>query len=283
MELMNIKLHTTISDIAGKTGQSIIQAIILGERDPRRLAKLADKRIEATEEEIIKSLEGCWRSEHLFELRQCYEMYQIIGEKMKECDQELESQLSLILSVRDTKSSVLDLTIKRKKAGKNSIHFNATAYLTELIGVDITKIVGISEISALGIIAETGTNMNMWFSEKHFTSWLGLAPNTKISGGKIISSRILKKKHYAGQAFRLAANSLSNSKSPLGDYYRRIRSKSGPGKATVATARKLAIIFYHMVKKKTTFNPEALIISHKKYKEYKIRYLEKQIAKIKAA
>ena len=107
-------------------------------------------------------------------------------------------------------------------------------------------------------MSEVGTDMSKWKTEHHFTSWLGLAPNTKISGGKIISSRIMKKKHNAGQAFRIAANSLYNSKSPLGDYYRRIRAKAGAAKAVVATARKLAIIYYKMIANKEAFNPKAL-------------------------
>jgi transposase len=283
MELMNLKFHTVISDIGGKSGQNIIRAIVSGEREPEKLILLVDSRVKASQEEIIKSLEGYWRKEHLFELTQSYQMYLTIGERIKECDQEIEEQFSrsFLACTIDTKQA--DIGKKRKSTGKNKINFNVTSYLKTLIGTDLTEVVGISENTALEIIAETGTDMTKWFSEKHFTSWLGLAPNTKKSGGKVISSRILKKKHYAGQAFRVAANTLSKSKTPLGDYYRRIRAKAGPGKATVATARKLAVIFYNMVKNKTSYNPEALIISQQKYKEYKIRYLENQLRKIRAA
>ena len=125
--------------------------------------------------------------------------------------------------------------------------------------------------------------MSKWKTENHFTSWLGLAPNTKISGGKVISSRIMKKKSYAGQAFRMAANSLYGSKSPLGDYYRRIQAKAGPAKAVVATARKLAIIFYKMVSNKEAYNPKALEEYQKKSKEKKIAQLKKAIAKLEVA
>jgi len=125
--------------------------------------------------------------------------------------------------------------------------------------------------------------MTKWKTEHHFTSWLGLAPNTKISGGKVISSRIQKKKHHAGQAFRIAANSLGNSKSPLGDYYRRIRAKAGAPKAIVATSRKLAIIYYKMVANKEAFNPKALNDFQQKYKDKKINQLKKKIAQLEAA
>lgn len=144
--------------------------------------------------------------------------------------------------------------------------------------MDVTEVAGISEISVLSIMSEVGADMSKWKTEHHFTSWLGLAPNTKISGGKVISSRIKKKKHHAGQSFRMAANSLYNSKSPLGDYYRRIRAKAGPAKAVVATARKLAIIYYKMVANKEAYNPKALEDYQIKYREKKISQLKKKIA-----
>ena len=133
------------------------------------------------------------------------------------------------------------------------------------------------------ILSEVGADMSKWKTEHHFTSWLGLAPNTKISGGKIISSRIKRKRHHAGQAFRMAANSLWQSKSPLGDYYRRIRARAGAPKAVVATARKLAIIYYKMVSNKEAFNPQALADFQQKHKDKKINQLKKKIAKLEAA
>lgn len=132
-------------------------------------------------------------------------------------------------------------------------------------------------------MSEVGTDMLRWKTEHHFTSWLGIAPNTKISGGKLISSKIKKKRHHAGQAFRVAANSLYHSKSPLGDYYRRIKAKAGAPKAVVATARKLAIIYYKMVANKEAFNPKALQDYQHKYKEHKINQLKKKLAMLEAA
>ena len=163
------------------------------------------------------------------------------------------------------------------------MQFNLTAYLKEILGVDVTEIFGISELSALAILSEVGTDMSKWKDEHHFTSWLGLAPNTKISGGKVISSRIMKKKHHAGQAFRMAANGLFNSKSPMGDFYRRIRTKAGAGKAVVATARKLAIVFYKMVSTKEAFNPKALQDYQEKYKQKKINQLRRKLELLEAA
>jgi transposase len=283
LELMNIKLHTVISDIDGKTGHLIIEAILKGERNAEVLADMRDKGIKASREEIIKSLEGYWTTEHLFELRQCYELYSIHRKMIAECDTEIEK---LLVEQIASKNGGLIPEISRKKRkvpSKHKVPYNLTAYLQEILGVDVTEVFGISELSALTILSEVGTDMNKWKTEHHFTSWLGLAPNTKKSGGKVISSRIMKKKHHAGQAFRMAANSLYGSKNTLGDYYRRIKAKAGAGKAVVATARKLAIIFYKMVKNKEAFNPGAMEDYQKKYKEKKINQLKKKIAQLEAA
>ena len=283
LELMNIKLHTVISDIDGKTGLLIVDAILSGERNPEVLADLRDKRIKASREDIIKSLEGYWTTEHLFELRQCYQLYCTHRQMIEECDKEIEKQL--IEQIASKNEGVIpDIPKSRRKvSSKHKVPFNLTAYLKEILEVDVTEVFGISEISTLTMMSEVGTDMTKWKTEHHFTSWLGLAPNTKISGGKVISSRIMKKKHYAGQAFRMAANSLYHSKSPLGDYYRRIKAKAGAGKAVDATARKLAIIYYKMVLNKEAFNPAAIEDYQKKYKEKKINQLKKKIALLEAA
>jgi len=282
LELMNIKIHTVISDIDGKTGTRIVEAILEGERDPEILSDLADSRIKASREEIIKSLEGYWTKEHLFELKQCYQIYKVHREMIVECDNEIQTQLIEQIAANH-EGEIPDVTVKRKSSGKKGVNFNATEQITKLLGVNITEVFGISELSGLTILSETGLNMSAWKTEHHFTSWLGLAPNNKISGGKIISSKVNKKKHHAGQAFRIAANSLYNNKSPLGDYYRRIKSRAGAGKAVVATARKLAIIYYKMVSEKEAFNPSALENYQRQYKELKIKQLKKRLANLEAA
>jgi len=283
LELMNIKIHTIISDIDGKTGLLIIEAILAGKRNPEILADLRDRRIKASRKEIIKSLEGHYTTEHLFELRQCYQLYCTHREMIGECDREIEKQL--IEQVASKNEGVItDISeAKRKTTKKHKLPFNATAYLKEIFGVDVTEVFGISELSALAILSEVGTDMSKWKTENHFTSWLGLAPNTKISGGKVISSRIMKKKHHAGKAFRMAANGLKNSKSPLGDYYRRIKGKAGAGKAVVAMARKLAIIFYKMVANQQAFDPKALIVYQEKSKQKKINQLKRKLELLEAA
>jgi transposase len=274
LELMNIKVQTIISDIDGKTGLSIIKAILEGERNPEILADLRDTRIKASREDIIKSLEGYWTDEHLFELKQCYEMYLTHRQMIRECEFEIQKQLDQqIASLNE--GVIYDVPlIKRKRSPKHPLPFNFTAYANKLLGVNVTDITGINEASSLEIISETGIDMQKWKTRHHFTSWLGLSPNTKITSSRVISSKIMKKKHYAGQAFRMAALGLQNSKSPLGDFYRRIRAKAGPGKAVVATARKLAIIWYEILSKKEAFNPKAMEQYQQKYKEKKIKMLK---------
>jgi len=283
LELMNIKLHTVISDIDGKTGRLIIEAILSGERNPEVLADLRDSRVKAGREEIIRSLEGHWTTEHLFQLKQCYQLYSTHREMIDECDREIEKQLAVMIASKNQGVLPGVPKAKRKVSSKHKMPFDLTYYLKEIFGVDVTEVFGIGEISALTILSEVGDDMSKWKTERHFTSWLGVAPNTEKSGGKIISSRIKKKRHHAGQAFRMAANSLSNSKSPLGDFYRRIRAKAGAGKAVVATARKLAVIFYKMVSNREAFNPEAMGNYQEKYKQKKINALRKKLELLEAA
>ena len=283
LEQMNIKIHTVLSDIDGKTGLSIIRAIFEGERNAEKLADLCDPRIKASREDVVKSLEGFWSKTHLFELGQCYKAFQYHNDLIAECDRELEKILLEMIAAKNDGVLPDIEKVKRKRNYKRPVQINVTAYLKELNGIDITEITGISEISALTVLSEVGTDMSRWKTEKHFTSWLGLAPNTKISGGKVISSRVPKKKHYAGQAFRMAAMSLQNNKGPLGDFYRRIRSYAGAPKAIVAVARKLAVIYYRMMTSQQAFNPIELEKSQEKYKEQKIKQLERKLEKLKNA
>jgi len=283
LELMNIKLHTVISDIDGKSGRKIIEAILAGERDPEVLADLRDVRIKASREVIIKSLEGYWLNEHLFSLKQCYQLYSTHRELINECDKEIEKQL--IEQIASTNGGEIPEIpqISRKVSTKNKIPYNLTSILNEILGVDITRVTGLSELSVLTIMSEVGTDMSKWKTQHHFTSWINVVPNTKMSGGKIISSRVKKKKNNVGQVFRIAANSLYKSQTPLGDYYRRIKASSGASKAVVATARKLAIIYYIMVSRKQEYNPIALEEYQRKYKEMKINNLKKKLAQLEAA
>ena len=285
LELMNIKIHLVISDVIGKTGMQIIESILAGERNPEELVKLTDPGIKASKEDIIKSLHGIRSEEYLFMLRQAYDEYHFFQQQVKECETKIEQQLlKQVAKLKEGDITDIVLSAKlKKKPKKNQFNFALTPYLRGLTGVDLTKIPGVSEITAIEFIAEVGTDMSKWASAKHFAAWLNLAPNTKKTGGKIISSKIMKKKNKAGQSLKMAASSLFNSKSPLGDYYRRIRGKLGGKGAVVATAHKLARIIYTMSKDKKEYDIEMLNESQEQYRKQRIKQLEKQLAKLKIA
>lgn len=285
LELMNIKIHTVISDLMGKTGRAIIDAIVKGERNAENFIPLIDHRIKADRVIITKSLQGTWREEHLFTLKESYRFYQFYQQEIAVCDQAIEKQL--VHYEAFTQMGCIELPSvkeqkKVKKNQKNPLTFNAAHYLQRIHQVDVLAIYGLSEISALEILAETGTDMSKWKNEKYFVSWLNLCPNNKISGGKIISSSILKKKpNLASQAFRTAANSLCNSNHWLGDFFRRMRAKGGHKYALVATANKIATIYYKMLNQKQEFNPVDLQTYQEKYKTAKIAYLERKLQQLR--
>ncbi len=280
LELMNIKIHTVITDITGKTGTAILKAIIGGERDPKNFLSLIDGRIKAKPDTILKSLQGNWRQEHLFLLTQCYNLYQHMQLQIELCESEIKKVLELMAGHEKRQPS--PPSVKKKNKSKNQPRFNTVDYLSRIYKTDVTQIFGISEICALEILSETGTDLGKWATEKKFVRWLNLCPNNKKTGGKLISSQLLKKKpNAASQAFRMAANSVKQSRHWLGDYFRRMRSKGGQKYAIVATARKLAIIYYKMVRYKQPFTPLNLDEYCEKYRLARIRYLEKALKQLK--
>lgn len=272
-EQMNIKLHNVLTDICGKSGQLIIKDIISGERNPEELFRHIDPKVKASKDEIIKSLTGIWRNENVFELKQAYELYLIFKDKIKGVDTQIEK---ILKKIEDKTQDKKEEKLKRRVYSKNRLSFNGTQYLKNILGVDITKIFGISELTALEILPETGINMTKWKTKKHFTSWLNLAPNNRVSGGKLLRPKKSKRKNKAGQAFLMAAFALQRSDHWLGQYYRRMKSRNGPLVATKATARKFATIFYQMVLNKAEFEPIPVLEYQQNFKEQKLKYLSKQ-------
>jgi transposase len=284
LELMNIKIHTVISDILGKTGMEMVKAIIAGERSPQVLCALCDPRIKASKEEILKSLQGIWNEEYLFMLAQAADNYEFHQKQIKHCEEKIQQQLlKQVAIIQEGDITCVEGLKKKSKARKNQFDFAVSQYLLAIAGVDLCKIPGIGDVSALEFIAEVGVDMSKWKNAKHFAAWLNLVPNTKITGGKIISSKMMKKKNKAGQCLRQAASTLSTNKTPIGDYYRRMRAKLGGKGAVLATAHKLARIIYTMMLKKTEYKVEMMIENHEKYKEEKIKKLENIITKLKQA
>lgn len=283
LELMNIKLHTVISDILGKTGLQIVEAILKGERDPNELLKLKDPRVHAGDQEIKKSLEGIWKEEYLFMLQQAYDGYKFYQVQIKECEDKIKANL-FEQTATILEGDITGVEVERKKKPKkNQFSFNVQSLLKVVVGVDLCEIEGISEITALELVSEIGTDMGKWKNSKHMAAWLNVSPNTKITGGKVISSKMQKKKNHAGQALRMAASTLTKSKSPLGDYARKMRARLGKKGGVVAGAHKLARIIYTMIKEQKPYNPSLLAKDQEKWKTQKIKYLEKQLNELKKA
>ncbi len=245
---MNLQLHRVISDITGKTGLKIIRAILAGERNPQQLASFKDGRIRRTTEEIAAALVGDYRSEHLFVLEQELQLYEIYQQQISQCDRQIEEYLSSFDSqiepekVKSAKKSKKSLP--KKKCCGNEPAFDLRSHLHRISGVDFTRIDGLGVLTVQTILSEVGLDPSRFSTVKHFTSWLGLCPGSRISGGKVQSSQTRRVVNRAANAFRLAANALSRSQSANGAFFRRLRARLGSPKAITATAHKLARIFY---------------------------------------
>lgn len=255
---MNLQLHNVVTDITGVTGMKIISAILAGERNPKTLAAMRDKRCKNSQETIARSLHGNYRSEHLFSLQQAVELYEFYQQKIADCDQQILDQLKVCDASEDNDPD-------------NSPPRSMEEALQRMSGVDLSSINGISTNTALKIIAEIGIDMSRWKSAKHFASWLGLCPGSKISGGKVLSSATKPVANRAAAALRMAAMTLFNSKSAMGAYLRRQRSRLGAPKAITATAHKLARLIYNMLKNGTDF----VDVGQEQYEErYRSRVLQ---------
>lgn len=258
---MNLQIHHVISDITGLTGLAIVDAILAGERDAAVLARLRDARIKATVDTIRKSLVGNWRPEHLFTLKQSRELYRSFQQHIVECDKEIERLLEEFAPWVDPVEKPLPPDSKRnrsgpkrrKKNGNPESGFDLRSEAYKLLGVDVTQIPGVETI-ALPLFSEVGRDLSRWPTSAHFASWLALCPDNDISGGRVLWKGVRKVKNRAGQLFRLAAHSLHRSLTPMGNYLRRMKAKLGPAAATTATAHKIAIIFYTMVKNQVEYD-----------------------------
>jgi transposase len=238
---MNLQLHRVVSDVTGVKGMAIIRAIVAGERDPQILAAMKDPRAKRSVEEIASALEGDYRVEHLFVLKQELHLYDIYQQQIQECDKQVEQCLSQFASQGD---EPLPPRPKGKKPSRHAPAFDLRSHLYRIAGVDFTQIDGLEALTIQSILSEVGLDPTRFPTAKHFTSWLGLCPGSRISGGKVLSSKTRKVVNRAASAFRMAAQSLANSQTALGAFYRRTRSRLGAPKAITATAHKLARIFY---------------------------------------
>ena len=270
---MNVQLHHVISDITGATGLAILDAIIAGIRDPHDLAQHRDPRCKNDKPTIAKALEGNWRDEHIFALKQALELYRFYGSKLTELDRKLEEHLGTF--VDKSEGEVLP-KLKAPKAGSNSPRFDMRNQLYRMLGVDLTTIDGISGQSAITLISEIGTDMSKWQTVKHFTSWLCLCPGSKKTGGQLLSGKTRTSANRAAAALRTAAASLARSNCALGAFFRRLRSRLGSPKAITATAHKLAKIVYGMLKYGKEYVDVGNDYYEQKYRERALKNLEKR-------
>jgi transposase len=256
---MNVQIHHVISDLTGVTGLAIIDAIIAGERNPAVLAKLRDPHIKASEETIRKSLVGNWRAEHLFTLKQSRQSYQHYQEQITTCDEEIEKLVVAFVARVDPAERPLPPDRKHKQRGRKKKNVNPKTGFDlrtesyKLFGVDLTQIPGLMAM-VLMLFSEVGRDMSRWPTAAHFVSWLALCPDNDISGGRVLWRGMRRVHNRAGDLFRMAAYALHHDQTLLGDYLRRMKSKLGPAGATTATAHKIAIIFYTMVKKQVEYD-----------------------------
>jgi transposase len=279
LEQLNVKLPEVVADITGVTGMSIIQAILGGERDPAQLARLRNKHCQQDEATIARALQGNWRAEHLFCLRQALELYEFYQRQLAECDRQLEAQLQTFVD----RSAQAPLPPRpqgkrknRRKHKGNVPAFDARTQLYRMSGVDLTQIEGIEEGTALVVLSEIGLDMQRWPSEKHFCSWLGLCPQHKISGGRVLSRKVRPGVNRAAQAFRLAARGLERSQSALGAFFRRLKSRLGAPKAITAAAHKLARLVYSLLKHGQAYVAQGLEEYERAFQERQVRNLSRK-------
>jgi len=290
MTQMNIQLANVISDLSGWTGQRIVRAILAGERDPDKLAALSHPGIHATRDTIAKSLEGTWQPDLLFVLQQEVTMYDAYLQRIAECDQALERHLkSFTDRVIDTPSATEESSpathretrVKhRRKAGSHTPQFDLGRELHRITGVDLTRIDGIDVGVAQTVISEVGFDMTRWKTEAHFASWLGLCPDNRITGGKVIRKGTRHVVNRAATALRLAATTLLRSQSYLGAQYRRLRGELGAPKAITAMAHKLARLVYRMLKWGHEYVDKGLKYYEDRHREQQVRLLQKKAAKL---
>ena len=275
LDMMNIKLHKVIDSVMSKSGLLIIHAILSGERNPEKLWELCMKYINGKKrDDVIRSLKGNYREEYLFGIKQALEMWEHYQNLLKQCDNVIEKLLSkMTAKTKDPEVLSCPKQIKKNKPEIEDFHLLITK-LTH--GKDTTAIAGINDYSALKIIAETGTDLSKFKNEKHFTSWLGLAPSSHQSGKK---KRKKGRRHCnrAGMIFRQLAVNVGNGKhTALSSFYKRIRARAGKMIAIKATARKIAVYFYNLLTKGLAFVEEGIKKYEKRYSEQQERFLQQK-------
>jgi hypothetical protein len=289
LQQMNVHLHHVVSDLNGQTGLRILDAILAGERDPKKLVELRDPICsKSTPEEMAAALQGDWRPEHLFVLKQALEGYRHLLAQMNECEQEIQKALAEVVipapdpdvppappnppaSPKPRKKKVFH----HVKAG-TGLQRDLSKDLARLCGVDLTQITGLNVLGILIIISEIGLDMSRWANEKAFCSWLGLCPGNKISGGKVLNSRTPHVANRVAIFLRMVGPAVGRTDTWLGSFHRRMRARLGPAGANTATARKLACMIYHLLKYKEEFIDIDKLIYQEKLHKSRLARLSRQ-------
>src|SRR5438132_14307840 len=276
---MNIQLANVLSDVSGMTGQAIIKAILRGERDPYKLAACRDCRVQASEEEIARYLEGNWQEDLLFVLKQEQEGYEFCQKQMAACDEQLKQYLQQREDCSQG-ASLPEETRKGRLSMKkgNRPQFDLRADLFRMTGTDLTQIDSIAVMTAMTILSEAGWDMSKWATEDHFVSWLRLCPDNRISGEKIIGKRRLPTNNRVTTALKIAANNLRLSNTYLGAQFRRLRTKLGAPIAIKAMAAKLARLVYRMLRYGMTFIDRGAEFYDAQHRKLQINYLKRKAA-----
>ncbi len=276
LDLMNVKLHLVVSDTVGVTGLRIIQAILAGRHNPTELATLREPNCTSSEETFVKALSGTYAAEHLFALEQAVDLFSTYQKKIEQCD----TSIAAVLKSFEKKADPEKLPKKKRKPRrKNQPHFDGRSLLYQMTGVDLTSVAGLESSTILTILSETGIDMSPWHSGKNFAAWLALSSNNRITGGKLLSKNApLIRPNRAAQAFRLAAQTLERTQSALGAFFRRIQSRIGRAGAIKATAHKLALIFYAMLKNKTEYRDPGIAYYEQRYRQRLLNSLQKKAA-----
>lgn len=276
LQQMNVQLTQVLSDVTGVSGWAIIQAILAGERDPAKLAALVDRRVRAAPAQIQKALAGDYRPEHLFVLGQAFSLYGVYEEKIAACEEQIVRETATLADQVDPLLKPLPPRKAGRPASKDQMQGrDMREVLYRKFGVDLTAIESIGVTTALVILTEVGPDLAGFKTEKHFCSWLGLCPDNRISGGKVLSSRTRQVVNRVSDALRMAAMTLERSQSALGGFYRRMKGRLGAAEAITATAHKLARIIYRLIKHGEDYVRQGLEAYEKKFRERKLYALKK--------
>jgi transposase len=276
LQQMNVQLHHVLSDITGTSGLAILRAIVAGERDPVTLAQLKHQRVKSSTETIAKALRGDYRPEHLFALRTALELYDFYQLKLAACDQEISQHLAQFESKAE---SMVPAVIPVKARSATAIAAEKLrARLAEITGLDLTQVPGFGVLAAQNLLAEIGLEMERWPTEKHFASWLGVCPGTRISGGKPLPGKPRRAPNRAANILRLAAQSAMQSRTAIGAYIRRLRTRLGSPTAINAGAHKLARLIYRMLKSGMAYQELGADHYDRRYRDRLIRNLQRRAA-----